>query len=344
MLGCWDVARAGAAGSVLGCQGHERDVRDGLAVGRFPGRGLAVTRTVEAERLAALLRLLKERSGRSFEALAMRTGVSGSSLHRYCAGDKIPSNYGVVESFAKVCGASQQELSDLHRLWLLAEASQQQTNRQPSSRQQTAQLPELPGRRHPLARRLRDNAPWLGAAVVAIVIAGVLAWWAVADRSPAADRRVLVGQGVLLANVRTGMCADVPGTGAGALDGPVQQHGCVSGAEDNQMWVLVPSPTGDGTVAVQNLKDRLCLDVPFYADVAPGTPVQQFGCRYDAGDNQMFRPERTGPGDAFLLRHVKTPGLCLDVAGQNGSGPEDARLTLWPCSTEDDHLWVTRPT
>ncbi|SDG73789.1 Helix-turn-helix domain-containing protein [Sinosporangium album] len=74
------------------------------------------------EQFAARLRMLKERSGMSFEALAGRTGISGSSLHRYCSGIKLPVGFGAVHSFAKACGATAEELRDLHRLWALADA------------------------------------------------------------------------------------------------------------------------------------------------------------------------------------------------------------------------------
>jgi transcriptional regulator with XRE-family HTH domain len=77
----------------------------------------------DAERFATRIRALKERVGLSFEELARRTGVSSSSLHRYCAGTKIPPSYGTVHAFAVACGAKGEELKELHKLWALAEAS-----------------------------------------------------------------------------------------------------------------------------------------------------------------------------------------------------------------------------
>ncbi|MER5649310.1 helix-turn-helix transcriptional regulator [Streptosporangium sp. NPDC002524] len=77
----------------------------------------------EVERFAARLRMLKSRSGSSFEMLARQTGISRSSLHRYCAGTKLPAGYGTVHTFAKACGASSEELRELHRLWALADAA-----------------------------------------------------------------------------------------------------------------------------------------------------------------------------------------------------------------------------
>ena len=54
---------------------------------------------------AALLMALKRRSGLSFETLAHRSGrVSASTIHRYCRGQGVPTEYEVVEWFAKSCG------------------------------------------------------------------------------------------------------------------------------------------------------------------------------------------------------------------------------------------------
>ncbi|MDH2427594.1 helix-turn-helix transcriptional regulator [Sphaerisporangium sp. TRM90804] len=82
-----------------------------------------MTNPGEAHQFAARLRVLKDRAGVSFGVLANRTGISRSSLHRYCAGSKIPSSYGPAHAFAKACGASNEELRELHRLWALADAS-----------------------------------------------------------------------------------------------------------------------------------------------------------------------------------------------------------------------------
>ncbi|MEU5275208.1 helix-turn-helix domain-containing protein [Streptomyces asoensis] len=73
------------------------------------------------DKFAACLRMLKERSGRGYDRLGKEAGVSGSSLHRYCSGLGVPTDYRVVHSFAKVCGASAEELRELHRLWALAD-------------------------------------------------------------------------------------------------------------------------------------------------------------------------------------------------------------------------------
>ncbi len=78
--------------------------------------------TPHMDKFAAYLRMLKDRSGQGYERLGRRAGVSGSSLHRYCSGKSVPADYRVVHSFAKVCGASTEELRELHQLWALADA------------------------------------------------------------------------------------------------------------------------------------------------------------------------------------------------------------------------------
>ncbi|MFC7915224.1 helix-turn-helix domain-containing protein [Streptomyces sp. NPDC057386] len=72
---------------------------------------------------AALLRELKDRSGLSYGALAKRLHMSTSTLHRYCNGAAVPNEYAPVERLARVCRATPEELVELHRRWVLADAS-----------------------------------------------------------------------------------------------------------------------------------------------------------------------------------------------------------------------------
>ncbi|MFF9507008.1 helix-turn-helix domain-containing protein [Streptomyces sp. NPDC014724] len=72
---------------------------------------------------AALLRELKDRSGLSYGALAKRLHMSTSTLHRYCNGTALPTEYAPAERFARVCRATPQELVELHRQWILADAA-----------------------------------------------------------------------------------------------------------------------------------------------------------------------------------------------------------------------------
>lgn len=76
----------------------------------------------EAGEFAARLTELKERSGLSYGALARRLHMSTSTLHRYCNGDAVPTDYAAVERFARLCGASPGELIEVHRAWVRADA------------------------------------------------------------------------------------------------------------------------------------------------------------------------------------------------------------------------------
>ncbi|MFJ4818909.1 helix-turn-helix domain-containing protein [Streptomyces sp. NPDC088801] len=75
-----------------------------------------------ADDFAALLGELKERSGLSYGVLAKRLHMSTSTLHRYCNGDAVPTDYAPVERLARLCKASPGELVQLHRRWVLADA------------------------------------------------------------------------------------------------------------------------------------------------------------------------------------------------------------------------------
>lgn len=82
-----------------------------------------MAQTEEFDEFAACLRALKKRADLSYETLAQKTGISSSSLHRYCSGSYVPQDYGSAHRFAAACGASPEELRRLHRLWALADAS-----------------------------------------------------------------------------------------------------------------------------------------------------------------------------------------------------------------------------
>lgn len=73
------------------------------------------------ERFAGLLKGLKERSGLSYGALAKRLHVSTSTLHRYCNGDAVPTDFAPVERLGRLCGATREELVALHRAWIVAD-------------------------------------------------------------------------------------------------------------------------------------------------------------------------------------------------------------------------------
>lgn len=76
-----------------------------------------------ASDLAESLRSLKERSGLSYGVLAKRLHVSTSTLHRYCNGSAVPTEFAPVERLARLCKATPEELIQVHRQWILADAA-----------------------------------------------------------------------------------------------------------------------------------------------------------------------------------------------------------------------------
>ncbi|MEU2149124.1 MULTISPECIES: helix-turn-helix domain-containing protein [Streptomyces albovinaceus subgroup] len=97
--------------------------------------------TPEAVDFAALLKDLKGRSGRSYGVLAGKLHVSTSTLHRYCNGDAVPNEFAPVERFARVCGASGDELVEVHRRWIVADAARR---RPPAGAATTAPAAAVP--------------------------------------------------------------------------------------------------------------------------------------------------------------------------------------------------------
>ncbi|KUN40710.1 hypothetical protein AQJ30_04960 [Streptomyces longwoodensis] len=83
---------------------------------------------------ALLLRRLKERTDRSYAALARRLDMHASTLHRYCAGEAVPQEFAGVERFAVLCGASVEERTELHRRWVVADAARRRPRPQEGRR------------------------------------------------------------------------------------------------------------------------------------------------------------------------------------------------------------------
>lgn len=86
---------------------------------------------------ALLLARLKERTDRSYAALARHLGTNASTLHRYCAGEAVPKDFTGIERFAALCGASPEERVELHRRWILAVAARQRARPSDARRSST---------------------------------------------------------------------------------------------------------------------------------------------------------------------------------------------------------------
>ncbi|MFE7125233.1 helix-turn-helix domain-containing protein [Streptomyces sp. NPDC057617] len=96
-----------------------------------------------ADEFSELLGRLKERSGLSYGVLGKRLHMSASTLHRYVNGDAVPTDYAPVERFARVCKATPEELVELHRRWILADARRgQKAVRAPAEEEPQARTAE----------------------------------------------------------------------------------------------------------------------------------------------------------------------------------------------------------
>ncbi|MEZ0070862.1 helix-turn-helix domain-containing protein [Planotetraspora sp. GP83] len=138
-----------------------------------------MTTPAETERLTARLRALKDRSGSSFEALARRSGISRSSLHRYYSGASFPASYETVHAFARACGASDEELRELRKLWAVADITRSTPLPAPTKGDEEASVSRPP--------RTRVIAVVAVAAVLLLVaasVAGVLALRSKPDETP----------------------------------------------------------------------------------------------------------------------------------------------------------------
>ncbi|WP_433176315.1 helix-turn-helix domain-containing protein [Actinoallomurus sp. CA-150999] len=148
--------------------------------------------TTEQEEFADYLRLLKNRTGRSYDALAARLGISSSTLHRYCSGRQVPPEYAVAERIARECGADRQELARLRHMWVRAtETPGSARDAEPGpARESSAVEASSTGEEPPSAYATGPGAPAppgpsasrrpiVVIGVVVLLICGLGAWWAV---------------------------------------------------------------------------------------------------------------------------------------------------------------------
>ncbi|MDX2593454.1 helix-turn-helix domain-containing protein [Streptomyces sp. WI03-4A] len=105
----------------------------------------------EIAEFAALLRELKQRSGLSYGALAKRSHMSTSTLHRYCKGEGVPADLAAVSRFGRVCRATPDEMVELHRRWVLADAARERARRAAADAKQDSvgRAPEPPATASP---------------------------------------------------------------------------------------------------------------------------------------------------------------------------------------------------
>ncbi|MEV7884952.1 helix-turn-helix domain-containing protein [Streptomyces sp. NPDC002817] len=136
------------------------------------------------DEFAELLGQLKDRSGLSYGVLGKRLHTSTSTLHRYVNGDAVPTDYAPVERFARACRATPDELVELHRRWVLADARRgQKAGAAPEATEapETTEAPDTPAAEEPRARTAaaagttrRRTVVLAGTAVAAVLVSAAL--------------------------------------------------------------------------------------------------------------------------------------------------------------------------
>ncbi|MCZ4506909.1 RICIN domain-containing protein [Streptomyces sp. ActVer] len=155
-------------------------------------------------------------------------------------------------------------------------------------------------------------------------------------------KSLLPANNVVLKNLSTKLCADIPGEGVGKRDGRVQQFACDPTAADNQLWNLEVKvgkggPGGTDLFQIRNVKDKLCMDLPNYGAVPIRTKVTEFTCDGTTSDNQLWWLAKQESG-AYWIRNFKSDNKCLEIAGSDDVRNE-VTLMIFNCTVTDDQEW-----
>ncbi|MFI5806701.1 RICIN domain-containing protein [Streptomyces sp. NPDC051561] len=158
---------------------------------------------------------------------------------------------------------------------------------------------------------------------------------------PPKKPEVVPAKNILLKNVATQRCADLPGEGKGKINGPVLQGECRE-RDANQIWdldVTLPKggPGGKPLFLIKNRADDFCMDLGEYDGRPIRTPIGEFHCDGTLKDNQLWYLDETDPG-VYWIRNFASNGKCLDVGGNADTRP-GMPLMIFDCSRTDDHEW-----
>ncbi|WP_216591116.1 RICIN domain-containing protein [Streptomyces brasiliscabiei] len=169
-----------------------------------------------------------------------------------------------------------------------------------------------------------------------------------ASPEPAEEKEagVLPARDVLLRNLATKLCADVPGEGNGRRDGRVQQFTCDDSTADNQLWNLEvkaakQAPDGSDLFQIRNAKDQLCMDLPNYGANPIHTKITEFTCDGTTSDNQLWWLDEQQSG-GYWIRNYASDNKCLEIAG-NEDTRDEVTLMLFHCTVTDDQEWQIVP-
>ncbi|MDT0471504.1 ricin-type beta-trefoil lectin domain protein [Streptomyces sp. DSM 41014] len=151
-------------------------------------------------------------------------------------------------------------------------------------------------------------------------------------------------KGVLLRNISSTLCADIPYYDKGKVNGPVNQFYCDNTDKDNQLWDFEVRYKGQGPRStdlfqIRNRKDGLCIDLPNYGGQPAGTRISEFHCNGTTGDNQLWWLESRGD-KSFWIHNYASNHQCLEVVSGPEIKPVNARLDIQPCHGGNDFEWT----
>jgi transcriptional regulator with XRE-family HTH domain len=276
-----------------------------------------VAEGADSSEFAELLSELKDRSGLSYGVLAKRLHMSTSTLHRYCNGDAVPADYAPVERLARLCKASPEELVELHRRWVLADAvrgrkASPRTGAagEAASPEEDPVVTESPSGEPPGSRRRTRTALIAAVAVAAVLGAVALAVNLRSGGTGDDDRRRTVG-------------AAAPGDSEGVSESPTSASPTEGDkGEDKakgkggqaQVSPSVSAPTGTPTAGSP-------------AAAAPPLTVAAAPYTWESPCSQRYLIDEP-PGEVAPPPLEQDAPAWVDVAGAVSSGEQYLTLTV----------------
>ncbi|MEU8915138.1 helix-turn-helix domain-containing protein [Streptomyces libani] len=302
----------------------------------------------ETEGFAGLLRLLKERSGRSYGVLAGQLHMSVSTLHRYCNGDAVPKDFAPVDRLARRCGATADELVELHRRWILADEARRRSRATSATANSTALAASSTHEPATSSTQKADaSADAAGASAPAADTSADTAEPAapVADTS-AADPHNALDSSSAPHPPHSPPAPHAPGSSA-APDSPATPASAdETPTEDEQEVVAEPAAAGRGpgrrallrialavsAVAAVAVPAALAVEEPTTVD-SPRKSAQGDGRTPAAGGASTPRSESPSPGRSSEDRHPapdkkarpSTPGSVRSDGSRASRAPDDDR-------------------
>ncbi|MER7766988.1 helix-turn-helix transcriptional regulator [Kitasatospora sp. NPDC096140] len=229
----------------------------------------------EAEEFARLLRELKDRSGLSYGTLAKRLHMSTSTLHRYCSGTALPNEYMAAERFARLCRATPEELVELHRSWILADAVRgRRTER--AAEPAPAQVPAQPSAPAPEPKPDPARTPAPAPAPPASPAAGEAGAEPVVEvvtppGSPRRRRNVLIASAAAVALLAAVVVFVRPGGWGGDDSGGRQAAGATASGATATGTTALPGPPPSAVSAASTAGTASPSDTATAAATPPGT-------------------------------------------------------------------------